>query len=243
MADIVDLRQLFMNLQTQMIARLDVDAAAVAHPTVKGNAYENNWRAMLSDYLPRRYQVEDGFLVDADGSISQQIDVVVFDRQYSPFLFKQDGCTYMPAESAYAVFEVKPTLGAKNIEYAGEKIASARKLRRTSTTITHAGGKFEPRPPPPIIGGILTSDAIWTSAMGDSLKTALRNLVPQAQLDLGCVLKRGGFEVEYERGALKSVMASGQNSGLMFFFLHFLARLQTFGTAPAIDFREYAKGL
>ena len=58
--------------------------------------------------FPSDTKLRDGFLVDANGSISEQIDIVVFDRQYSPFLFNQDGCKYMPAESVYAVFEVKP---------------------------------------------------------------------------------------------------------------------------------------
>ena len=43
---------------------------------------------------------------------SEQIDVVVFDRQYSPFIFNYEGQTIIPAESVYAVFEAKQTVNA-----------------------------------------------------------------------------------------------------------------------------------
>lgn len=239
----VDLRKLFLVLQEQMIARLKTDTETITHPTKKGDASEINWRAMLSEYLPKRYQVESGFLVDADGSISDQIDIVVFDRQYSPFLFNQDGCKYMPAESVYAAFEVKPTIDAHNIAYAGDKIASVRKLNRTSAAITHAGGKFEPRKPFPIIGGILALDSTWNPVMGEPLKSALSALRPEAQLNLGCVLKHGSFQANYEAGKLISMEQSRNDTSLMFFFIRLLAQLQDVGTVSAIDFGLYGREL
>ena len=53
-------------------------------------------------YLPHRYQAETAHVVDSRGAFSQQIDVVVFDRQYSPFIFKFQRQTIVPAESVYA---------------------------------------------------------------------------------------------------------------------------------------------
>lgn len=239
----IDLRKLFLDLQGQMIARLKTDIDTIKHPTTKGDASETNWRSMLSEYLPRRYQVESGFLVDSDGSISDQIDIVVFDRQYSPFLFNQDGCKYMPAESVYAVFEVKPALDAQNVAYAGNKIASVRKLNRTSVVIHHAGGKFEPRAPIPITGGILTLESAWNPVIGESLHKALSNLSPECQLELGCVLKHASFQANYEKGKLASIEQSKNDTSLMFFFLRLLGRLQSVGTVPAIDFGQYEKDL
>ena len=43
---------------------------------------------MLRKYLPRRYTATKAHVVDSLGSFSDQIDVVIFDRQYSPFIFK-----------------------------------------------------------------------------------------------------------------------------------------------------------
>ena len=46
-----------------------------------------------------RYQAATAHIVDSLGAFGQQIDVVVFDRQYSPFVFKYQGQTLIPAES------------------------------------------------------------------------------------------------------------------------------------------------
>ena len=51
------------------------------------------------------------------GAFSDQIDVVVFDRQYSLFIFLHQGQTVIPAESVYAVFEAKHTLNAELVRY------------------------------------------------------------------------------------------------------------------------------
>ena len=65
------------------------------------------WLELLNSYLPTRYQAAKAVVVDSEGAFSDQIDVVVFDRQYSPFIFRFEGQTVIPAESVYAVFEAK----------------------------------------------------------------------------------------------------------------------------------------
>ena len=142
----IDLREIFLNLQSQMITKLSSNREIIKHPGTKGDASELNWIQMLNDYLPQRYKVDKAFILDSTGNLSDQIDIVIYDQQYSPFLFHQDDAKFIPAESVYAVFEVKQSIYKKYIEYSGKKIASVRSLKRTSIPIPHAGGKYEPKP-------------------------------------------------------------------------------------------------
>ena len=48
----------------------------------------------------------------------REIDIVVFDRQYSPLLFEFEGATVVPVEAVYAVFEAKQEFIGKNVTYA-----------------------------------------------------------------------------------------------------------------------------
>ena len=96
----VDLHKIFMGLQEQMIAALSTNREAIRHPTAKGTATELQWLKMLVNYLPKRYCADNAFVLDSDGNLSEQIDIVVYDRQYSPFLFNQDGTKYVPAENS-----------------------------------------------------------------------------------------------------------------------------------------------
>ena len=132
----VPLKKLFLHLQGQMAAKLNTSRECIPHQGVKGDASEECWRAMLREYLPKRYRVEKAFVVDSLDQCSEQIDIVIFDQQYSPFLFNQNGAYYVPAESVYAVIEAKQDISKGMIEYAAQKAASVRKLKRTNAVFS-----------------------------------------------------------------------------------------------------------
>lgn len=238
----VDLRELFLSLQDQMVARLDTNRRVLFHTSTKGDATELQWAEVFSTFLPARYQVAKAFVIDADGNASGQLDLVIFDRQYCPLLFNQDGAKYIPAESVYAVFEVRQTLNKGNIVYAGGKIASVRRLRWTSAMIHHAGGMHDPKPPFRILGGILALESDWNPKLGQPLMDELRDLETTQKLDLGCALRDGSFEAIYEASE-PFVSISTPETALIFFMLRLLQRLQALGTVPAIDLKEYSKVL
>jgi hypothetical protein len=238
----VDIRALFLDLQKQMQIQLETNRRHIEHPGSKGDATEQRWRDLLNDYLPKRYRVEKAFVVDCEGCLSEQIDAVIIDRQYSPFLFCQDGEKFVPAESVYAAFEIKQEITREYILYAGQKIASVRRLRRTSAQITHAGGTYKPRSPFQIIGGIITLASSWNPPLGDSFLNAIYELKRDEQLDIGCVLQAGGFECSWNGGACE-VRASEGGDALITFFLRLLSRLQALGTVPAMDLEEYERAL
>ena len=150
------LQKLFNSLQDQLETNLRAGQKALSHPVATGDSTELDWVNALKDHLPHRYQVSNGFVIDSKGKKSEQIDVVIYDRQYTPLLYNKNEQRFIPAESVYAVFEVRQTLNRKNVLYAGKKASSVRRLYRTSAEIYHAGGKLEPKQPFPIVGGLET---------------------------------------------------------------------------------------
>jgi hypothetical protein len=237
----LNLSKIFRELQVQMLSHLHTTQATVTHSGTKGGATETQWLDMFRRYLPQRYCADRAFVLDCDGTLSDQIDVVIFDRQYSPFHFNQDGIFYVPAESVYAVFEVKPELNAGTIKYAGEKAASVRRLRRTSAPIPHAGGTYAPKAPPHIIAGILCTKGGWHPAFGGPFRAALQ-LTPEERLDLGCVLDAGSFYVNVDAKTDK-IETNTKEVALVSFWLRFLELLQTAGTVAALDYSEYRRAL
>ena len=154
------LSKLLEVLHQDIERRLSNAREAVGHSGTKGDATENVWRDRLQTYLPKRYQTESAHVVDR-GTFSEQIDVIVFDRQYSPFIFSFEGKIVIPAESVYGAFEAKQTINADGCSYAQQKIASVRRLYRTSLPIPHAGGTYPPKPlPPTFLEGYFHSRAI-----------------------------------------------------------------------------------
>lgn len=232
----IDLGRLFGGLQKQLEAKLKISREGVQHPGAKGQASEFNWVAMLSDYLPSRYQVSSAFVLDCEGTLSEQIDIVIHDRQYSTLLFNEAGVRYIPAESVYAVLEVKQQVDKGLFEYASGKAASVRKLKRTSTVIPHAGGVYKPRELFPILAGIVCLGSGWKMD-GAAIKKAVASSKPDERLDLGCALEAGAFEARY--GEEIALDVSSPESALIFFYTRLLQRLQALGTVPAIDLGRY----
>lgn len=232
-------RDWFLRQQEKMQADLRAVRAVQDHPTAKGDGTELHWLEMLQKRLPARYRAERAFVIDADGNKSDQIDIVIHDRQFCPVLLDVAGGIHIPAESVYAVLEVKQDLTKAQVEYAAAKIASVRRLRRTSAEFPHAAGRGKTIPKP-ILGGIVTYDSGWSPPLGEAFEAALRSVTAEGRLDLGCALCDGGFEVVYGEDGEPHVSRSGPESSLIFFFLRLLHRLQQVATVPAIDYVEYS---
>jgi hypothetical protein len=225
-----------------MAAELARTNASIWHPGAKGTATELRWKDVFTTYLPMRYNAAKAFIVDCTGKQSDEIDLVVFDRHFTPLLFSEGDSLFIPAESVYAIFEVKPELSASTIRYASRKAASVRKLRRTSVRTVHAGGVNPPREPFPIVAGILATRASWTSSFEARVAASLTKLTQQGHLDLGCALRHGAFDAARDVNEL--VIETGKSDyALAFFFIRLLSRLQSLGTVPAMDLKSYSTGL
>lgn len=262
----VNLSDLFEGLQNQMRAQLNTNREIIKHPTSKGDSLENVWIEWLRKYLPNRYCVDKAIIIDSLGNLSEQIDVVIFDQQYTPFVFTQNGIHYIPAEGVYAVFEVKPDLkgsveSLNYIEYAGKKIASVRSLIRTSTNIIDRGRSYDPRPLTKIIGGILTSTN--TISKPETVEKHISGLAPLESMDMGCSIEYGAFYVNYvgdedpnvqdfneriqtyyKSRKYDAVKFSQKEKALVSFFLQLMRYLQqSIGTVAAIDLGAYAESI
>ena len=188
-------------------------------------------------------------MIDSTGRRSRQIDIAIFDNLYTPPLFPHSSGIHLPAESVYAVFEVKPTFSRQWLRDAAEKAASVRSLHRTSVSVI---GRAATKPPA-ILAGLLATTSVWTpDSFAANLRRARHNpertargaldkanrrsrpaaLCALERLDIGCCLEHGSFDGK---------TISSPNQSLIFFLIRLLDRLRAMGTAPAIDWSQYFK--
>lgn len=252
----IDLKEMFAGLQTEMNAALKINRLAIPHQGSKGDATEDKWIEFLRTYLPKRYDVDKAMVIDHEGNVSQQIDIVLYDVFYTPFIFNHDGFKYIPAEGVYAVFEVKQDI-KNNIEYAGKKIESVRKLKRTSIPMICAGCIHPARPLSPILGGILSSTSSYEQT--NTIEENLKKLTGMQSLDLCCCADKYSFYIEYDKSfaefkgteikeicefydsrKVKNVIFNHHSENSIFtFFLQLVQYLKLIGTVPAIDINAY----
>jgi hypothetical protein len=236
-----NLRDLFFTLQGSLTADLETGRKALTHPGALGLATEEGWRKMLGK-LPGRYCISKAFVIDSNGTMSHEIDLVVHDRQYSPLLFEHHGALYVPAESVYAVFEIKQVLNARNLRYAIEKAASVRRLERTSAPFRHAEGTSV-KQPSEILAGLLCLKSGRAAPLERSLRPALEAAPPEGRLDLVCSLRNATADITYDANGRATFQTSADDTALIFFFLRLLARLREMATVPAMDLEKYGRVL
>ncbi|MGI8889033.1 MAG: DUF6602 domain-containing protein [Nocardioidaceae bacterium] len=239
-----DLRDAFAGKSEHLRASMRTASNLTNHGPTIGDASEEGWRTMLADFLPKRYAVDKAFVVDSLGHRSKQLDLVVHDRHYTPLFWEISGALFLPAESVYAVFEVKQHLDAVHMHEASEKVASVRGLHRTTQKIVHAGGVVSnPKPPPRVLGGIVAGRSDWNPPLGTPLRRALDALDNHHRLDLGCSLEHGAFELPETATATDGLLTADADVGLAYFAMRLLARLQQMGSVPAIDLDAYTSAL
>lgn len=82
------------------------------NPTI-GILTEEILRKFLITFLPKGVSVEQGFIVGANGELSKQIDIVVYDsHRYAPY-YRINDIVVIPSTSVIAIIEVKTTVKSK----------------------------------------------------------------------------------------------------------------------------------
>ena len=232
------LQNAFATVTTTLAANLN-SSQRIIHAGDRGETNEKYFIDLLRLYLPNRYTVEKAMVLDSTGATSDSLDVVVFDRQFTPTLLDSHKHRYVPAEAVYAVFECKPAIDKQNLQYAGRKAASVRKLVRTTASIPVLRGAPEPKAPPDIIAGILAIRASWADGLGASFTNCQNELSGLEKLDCGLAVEHGAYDTH--AGELAVHNQPGQSVAMFVFRL--LDALRNMGNAPAADWNAYATAI
>lgn len=246
------LREAFSHEQAMLQSKINAAHATVTHDGTMGAVFESNWISeFLERYLPARYTVGSGIVIDSLGKTSDQIDIVIYDNQYTPTLLSQGSHKFIPAESVYAVLEVKPQIDKKNIIYASNKVASVRRLTRTSVPIRAADAVYPAKKLHNIVGGIVAAKCESIEKLIPHLQSLSSD--PGLILDCGCALDGGAFDVfNHDKvfsheGPIRpedfqsKFLLRNANNVLVYFMFRLLGRLQSIGTVPAVDWTKYGE--
>jgi Domain of unknown function (DUF6602) len=107
-------------------------ATEIEHPGESGRAREQILTAFMERLIPSSFGVSTGFVVDALGGKSRQVDVVVYRTDYAP-VFEIGQVKHFLIESVVAVLEVKAAIDSEaDLTQALDNIASVKGLDRTN---------------------------------------------------------------------------------------------------------------
>lgn len=127
------------------------------HQGEKGGIRERRVADFLSMYLPRRYAIGTGHIIDSKGNISNQTDIIIYDALNGISLPVDRYYSLFPCECVYATIEVKSKLTASDsstTEYRGEIykcVESTSQIKRL-----HRGEGLHP-----IISAVFAYETAW----------------------------------------------------------------------------------
>ena len=120
-----------------MQERLEADIRrardVIPNPGEKGKSFEEIIRESLQSVLPGKIGVSHGFVFDADGKESQQMDVILYDQLNTPRIYagtSEEEAQAFPVESTYACGELKTQMNKNELKDSVDKCFSYKSLRR-----------------------------------------------------------------------------------------------------------------
>jgi len=82
----------------------------VKHNLTTGYFRETVWKRMFESIVPRKFAIDQSvFIIDSYGQVSKEVDLAIFDEQYTPYIFKYGNIKYIPIEAVAVVVQCKST--------------------------------------------------------------------------------------------------------------------------------------
>ncbi|MCU4969300.1 hypothetical protein OCD64_20270 [Bacillus toyonensis] len=175
----------------------------INHMGERGGSREEILLSYLRKYIPIKYEMNNGVIIDETGEQSRQQDIIIYDSFNSPVLLNMQSTKMVPIESVFSVIEVKSSLNKAEINKCVNNISSVKSLVKNS------------------IGGINSPTAgfVFAFTSSTSLETLLDNLVEantqvekHKQISAVCVLDKGIILNVSKKGLNDIVLLSNEDS-------------------------------
>ena len=126
----MNLQEIFDEVSKQMISDFEKSRRALNHSGLKGTANEEIVKSFLRQYLPRNLEISSGTIVDSNGGVSRQLDIIIHDSAKTPVFYQSADIRVIPVECTYAVIEVKSYLDKKELKKSFDNMQSAKNLEK-----------------------------------------------------------------------------------------------------------------
>lgn len=122
------LSQYYKGIIQQLRSEVDSINSLFQHQGLKGEGNETILRNMISKFIPQKYGVDTGIIIDKNGQVSRQCDIIIYDKLKYSLLLSMSTVHIFPVDIVYATIEVKTTLDSNQAKKALENIESVKKL-------------------------------------------------------------------------------------------------------------------
>lgn len=103
------------------------------HHVTTGSHREEVWKSLFVQMVPRKFHIEQSvFIIDSEGHISDEVDLAIFDENYTPYIFKFGKIKFIPIEAVAVAVQCK----SSNINGAEDWAKSIKRLLPAFDSVT-----------------------------------------------------------------------------------------------------------
>lgn len=100
------IRDYHQSLANRIASQLQIETPN--HHLTSGTSRELVWLEIFENMIPTKFKVAQSvFLIDSFGNISAEVDIAVYDDQYTPYIFNRGNILYIPIEAVLVVVQSK----------------------------------------------------------------------------------------------------------------------------------------
>lgn len=105
----------YRNMEKELITKLNY---SIGHHGVTGGNREDIWVEFFRRIVPKKFNIARGvFIIDSKTNCSKEVDIAIYDEQYTPYIFNYGLITFIPIEAVAAVVQCKSkSLKNKNLK-------------------------------------------------------------------------------------------------------------------------------
>lgn len=129
----------YSNWEKEMVVQLTYSMDN--HNLTTGSFREDVWKNLFERIVPKKFRISGNvFIIDSKGNCSKEVDLAVYDEQYTPYIFNYGVMKFIPIEAVAAVVQCKSS--SLNNQDLNEWAGSIEKLETSQESIVRMVGNI-----------------------------------------------------------------------------------------------------
>lgn len=101
-----DIKENYLKMEMELVTQLNYDVTN--HQLTAGTYREEIWADFFRKIVPRKFNITRSvFIIDSKENISNEVDIAIYDEQYTPYIFNYGLIKFIPIEAVAAVVQCK----------------------------------------------------------------------------------------------------------------------------------------
>lgn len=103
---IQDIKNNYRKMERELVTQLNYEVGN--HQGTAGTNREEIWVDFFRRIVPKKFNIARSvFIIDSKGNCSNEVDIAIYDEQYTPYIFNYGSIKFIPVEAVAAVVQCK----------------------------------------------------------------------------------------------------------------------------------------